>query len=136
MTKTLTFRQTARLLKVGEPCFCAIWRRLEDFPAPIVTPKKTYIFLQAAVEAWAKGKDVPALARAIKQQLRDESPLSPSVQKAVALGKRFAAGEFATDEQKAQFAMRRMTARLRQPQTTRVTLAPDWMRDDRSTHER
>lgn len=136
----INLKACAALLGVSRASFSEGGPGLDGFPRG--ERKGRHVFFdKAAVLAWAEGKDVRALCNAAIRQRRSQNP-SPSLirrlpeakragstQKALELGRRFAAGEFATAEQKAQFAMRRMTARLRQPKTIRVTLRPDWMID-------
>lgn len=97
---------------------------LEQFPAAEKIGKKKYYSL-AAVNDWAKGKDVKALIREGKRKYQcGELAAASDCAQLLNLSRRWHAGEFDAEEQRYFHAIKRWTARDRQPQTTTVHVRP------------
>ena len=142
----ITIEEAAELLGLPKSTLAIAQTRLRGFPVAISQRQHSKrLYSRTELLQWAAGKDVPAMARAIAAQIRRDSrrkvaaeqgrslreqqaaDKSAAIAKALELGRRFAAGEFATEEEKRRFAIRRMTARLTQPATIRITITPDWL---------
>jgi hypothetical protein len=116
----------AKLLGVGTTILYKARPYLPGFPACEQVGKKKFYSL-AAVKAWTKGKDVKALIREgeIKYRL-SETAAEQGRAELLNLSRRFHSGEFDTAEQRYFHSVRRWTARDRQPQTTRISIRPEW----------
>lgn len=124
----LTLRKAANLLHISPTSLSQSMNFLIDFPAAEWQGGyKRYSKTQ--IESWAMDKDVKALIRAALTKVRSGC-VGPDAEKSMQLHRRLTAGEFATAEQKQQFAMKRLVARTLKPKTHRITIIPDWMRED------
>lgn len=99
---------------------------LEQFPSAQQIGKKKFYSLDA-VKAWAEGKDVKELVReGNRLYQRGEMALATDKAYLLNLSRRFHAGEFDHPETLATHDKNRATARANNPQTTRVSVRPNW----------
>lgn len=99
---------------------------LEGFPATKAVGKKK-LYSLSEVKDWAEGKDVKALIfEAAGKRKRGEIEAQDEISQLLNLSRRLHAGEFAPARQRQSIAFRRMSAKVRNPQTTHVSIRPDW----------
>lgn len=135
MTDQLTIQQIAEQLGVPGAVMITVRPYLAKFPRPQRKGKQQF-YSAAGFKKWLNGRDVAEVAQMIRDTYasarhtrnkqnnkKRDSPLRQGDARA------FLSGGFMTPEQRQQLAVKKRAANTTQPQTTLVTVVPDWMQD-------
>lgn len=135
MTEMITILDIAKQLGVSKPVMITVRPYLVGFPRPKRVGKQQ-LYSAAGYKKWLKGRDLEQVAQMVRDAYANarhtrnkqnnkkrDSPLRQGDARA------FLSGGFMTPEQRQQLAVKKRAANTTQPQTTCVTVVPDWMQD-------